>query len=38
MFVNVKIERSKGGNNALLYACNNNHGNYMLVKYLLEDA
>ena len=31
MFVDIKIERSKGGNNALLYACNDTNGNYMLV-------
>ena len=30
-FVNIKIERAKGGNNALLYACNSTSGNYMLV-------
>ena len=38
LFVNIQIERSKGGNNALLYACNNTQGHYMLVQYLIDEA
>jgi len=40
LFVNVKTHASYGGNTALLYACNASNGddNFMLVKYLLEEA
>lgn len=43
LFVNVKGDRRLGGNNALLYACQQSEGagsegNYILVKYLIEEA
>ena len=43
LFINVKSDNKLGGNNALLYACQNGDsqdgdGNYMLVKFLIEEA
>ena len=38
LFINVKVERSQGGNNALLYACSSSSANYMIVNYLVEEA
>lgn len=50
LFVDVKIARSVGGNNALLYACTNSGSpsggddheeeeeNYMLVRYMIDEA
>lgn len=38
LFINVKVERSQGGNNALLYACSSSSSNYMLVNYLVQNA
>lgn len=38
LFVDVKIERSQGGNNALLYACSSSNSNHMLVRYLIEEV
>lgn len=42
LFIDIQIERDKGGNNALLYACNNysalDSGNYLLVQYLIDEA
>jgi ankyrin repeat protein len=48
LFVDVKIARSMGGNNALLYACTNSGSpgsedieeeeNYMLVRYMIDEA
>jgi ankyrin repeat protein len=38
LFVNVKIEREQGGNNALLYACQSSNDNYQLVSYLIKQA
>lgn len=38
MFINVKVKRSQGGNNALLYACSSSGANFMLVHYLVENA
>ena len=39
LFINVKVERNQGGNNALLYACSSSSsGNYMLVNYLVKYA
>ena len=38
LFINVKVERNQGGNNALLYACSSASANYMLVNYLVKYA
>ena len=43
LFINIKCDRRLGGNNALLYACqqsDNQDGetNYILVKYLIDEA
>jgi len=38
LFVDVKIERSQGGNNALLYACQSSNDNFGLVHYLVCHA
>lgn len=39
LFINVKVERKQGGNNALLYAINSKNSNsYMLVHYLIMEA
>eukprot|EP00347_Sterkiella_histriomuscorum_P019677 403340709 len=42
LFIDIQIDRDKGGNNALLYACNNQNaldgGNYLLVQYLIDEA
>jgi len=38
LFINVKVERNQGGNNALLYACSSANANYMLVHYLVKHA
>ena len=38
LFIDVKIERSQGGNNALLYACQSSNDNYGLVNYLVCHA
>jgi ankyrin repeat protein len=40
MFINIKGSRDKGGNTALLCACNNHssHSDYMLVQYLIDEA
>jgi hypothetical protein len=43
LFVNVKGDRRLGGNNSLLYACqqsdqHDGEGNYILVKYLIDEA
>ena len=37
-FINVKADRSQGGNNALLYACSSSSANFMLVNYLVKNA
>lgn len=39
LFINVKVERQQGGNNALLYAINSkNKESFMLVNYLIMEA
>jgi len=38
LFINVKVERAQGGNNALLYACSCASANYMLINYLVKNA
>jgi uncharacterized protein len=39
LFINVKIERNQGGNNALLYAISGQNTNsYLLVHFLIVDA
>jgi ankyrin repeat protein len=38
LFVNIKVSREMGGNNALLYACNSTNSNFMLVDYLINEA
>jgi len=39
LFINVRVERSQGGNNALLYAIGGQDtNNYLLVHYLVMDA
>jgi ankyrin repeat protein len=41
LFVDVRIAKSLGGNNALLYACTAGQAeeaNYLLVKYLIDEA
>ena len=45
MFINVRVGQSLGGNNAFLYACSNcnsadneDQANYILVKYLIDEA
>ena len=38
LFINVKVERNQGGNNALLYACSSASTNYTLVNYLVKHA
>lgn len=39
IFINVKVERSQGGNNALLYAIGGQNTNsYMLVHFLIVEA
>lgn len=38
LFINVKVERSQGGNNALLYACSSSSANQMIVDYLIRHA
>ena len=37
-YVNIKVARKMGGNNALLYACNSSKANFVLVDYLINDA
>lgn len=36
LFINVKVERSQGGNNALLYACSSSSANHMIVDFLIQ--
>lgn len=31
LFINIKVDRSMGGNNALLYACSSSNPNYFIV-------
>lgn len=38
LFINIKVDRSMGGNNALLYACNSSSSNFILVDYLVNEA
>jgi ankyrin repeat protein len=38
LFVNVKVARELGGNNALLYACNSRNSNFILVDFLINKA
>ena len=39
LFINVKVERSQGGNNALLYAISGQNSNsYHLVHFLVTEA
>ena len=38
LFVNLKVVRQMGGNNALLYACNSKESNGHLVDYLIVEA
>jgi ankyrin repeat protein len=38
VFVDIKVAREIGGNNALLYACNSSNSNYILVNYLINEA
>ena len=38
LFVDIKVAREIGGNNALLYACNSSNSNYILVNYLINEA
>lgn len=38
LFVNVKVARELGGNNALLYACNSRNSNFILVDFLINEA
>ena len=38
LFVDIKVARDIGGNNALLYACNSSNSNYILVNYLINEA
>ena len=37
-YVNIKVARDMGGNNALLYACNSSNSDYKLVDYLINEA
>ena len=37
-FINIKVTREMGGNNALLYACNSSNSNFILVNYLINVA
>ena len=37
-YINIKVNRLMGGNNALLYACNSSNSDYFLVHYLINDA
>ena len=38
LFIDMKIARAQGGNNALLYACQSSNDNFMLVDYLVQRA
>ena len=38
LFVNIKVAKNMGGNNALLYACNSKESNGSLVDYLIGQA
>ena len=38
MFIDIKVAREIGGNNALLYACNSSNANFILVNYLINEA
>jgi len=38
LFINIKVTREMGGNNALLYACNSSNSNFLLVDYLINEA
>ena len=35
-FIDIKVQRNMGGNNALLYACNSSNSNFILVDYLIN--
>lgn len=35
LFINIKVTRRMGGNNALLYACNSKDSNCLIVDYLI---
>jgi len=37
-FINIKVTKNMGGNNALLYACNSSGSNYTIVQYLVTEA
>ena len=38
LFINIKVIREMGGNNALLYACNSSNSNFLLVDFLINVA
>ena len=38
LFINIKVAREMGGNNALLYACNSSNSNFILVDFLINEA
>jgi len=38
LFINIKVAKEMGGNNALLYACNSKNGNSEIVEYLIGEA
>lgn len=37
-YINIKVCREMGGNNALLYACNSSNSNHHLVEYLIVEG
>ena len=38
IFINVKVSKEMGGNNALLYSCNSSHYNDDIFNYLIQQA